>query len=339
MRAVGLDFESRRLTAREIPPPVQNEPNPGQVLFRVTEMGICGTDRELASFRFGSPPPGESFLVLGHEAVGQVVAAGPGVRGFEPGDWVVPMIRRPCPGCPSCGRRRPDLCQSGLYTERGITGAHGYFCDYALDDAHNLTAVPAHLAGVAVLIEPLSVVEKAVDLAFRLHAGEPRLAVVYGAGAVGLLAAMILRLRGVETGIRSTEPANHPRAEIVRRAGFPYNSPGHADIAIEAAGAPAAAYAALSALNPLGVCVVLGAPNAPGSMPFLDMIVNNQVLAGSVNASPEAFQAAARDLARLDRRTLDSIIERRNFADYALSMSRHGMESATHPKIVHVLAD
>ena len=126
MRAVTLDYQTRRLHQRDVPEPTITSPT--QVLFRVLEAGVCGTDRELANFRFGAPPKGEQFLILGHEALGEVIATGGAVTTLKSGDLVVPTVRRACaPACASCGRNRRDLCVTGNYTERGILLAHGYF--------------------------------------------------------------------------------------------------------------------------------------------------------------------------------------------------------------------
>src|ERR1700730_2819409 len=117
MRAVALDFERRALIEREVPAPEIARDD--DVLFRVEEVRVCGTDRELASFRLGYPPEGESFLVLGHEAAGRVIKVGAAVTSLRTGDCVVPIIRRGCsPPCPCCARRRSDLCVSGNYRER-----------------------------------------------------------------------------------------------------------------------------------------------------------------------------------------------------------------------------
>src|SRR5207247_125180 len=145
----------------------------------IEEVGVCGTDRELAKFHLGYPPRGESHLVIGHEAVGRVVAVGGGVEFLRPGDWVVPMIRRGCPlPCRSCGRGRADLCLTGDYRERGIFGLHGYFCEMAVDRQQDLIAVPERLARFAVLAEPLSVVEKAIRTALRYREEPPATAFV-----------------------------------------------------------------------------------------------------------------------------------------------------------------
>jgi glucose 1-dehydrogenase len=334
MRAVALDFDARRLSVRDIPPPALTDHH--QVLFRVHEVGLCGTDRELALFHFGFPPEGDSFLVLGHEALGQVMAVGREVAGLRPGDWVTPMIRRACrPPCASCRRGRRDLCLTGGYRERGIFGGHGYFTEYAVDAVEDLVRVPAELVDRAVLLEPLSVVEKAVDRALRLHDGEPRSAVVVGAGTVGILAALALQARGLAVGVSSLEPEDHPRAKLIREAGIDYsNGVAGADIVIEATGARQGADRALACIAPLGVCAILGAADASGVGLLRNLIMNNQAVFGSVNSSPESFRMAVEDLGRFDPRSVARLIWRVRFEDFAQSILGPPGES---PKIVHVL--
>ncbi len=341
MRAVALDFGARRLVRRQAPEPCAIGPR--EVLFRVHQAGVCGTDRDLARFRFGYPPEGESHLILGHEALGQVVETGSEVAGLERGDWVVPMIRRACaPPCASCARDRRDLCLTGGYLERGIFGAHGYFCDWAVDDGADLIEVPPDLVEHAVLIEPMSVVEKAIDTALRVHIGEPATALVLGAGPIGVLAALALQLRGFAVSLASLEARDHPRARLLEGAGvryFPVSggpAPPAADIVIEAAGAPEAALAALKSLAPLGVAVVLGAMEAPASLPLIDLITGNRALIGSVNAAPESFAAAVRDLARLDGELLDAMVRRARFGDFEKSILGPPAEAV---KVVHIVAE
>ena len=146
--------------------------------------------------------------MLGHECVAEVVRTGPAVTAVSTGDIVVPIVRRPCsPPCNWCATGRRDLCSSGQYRERGIVGAHGYFTELAVDRATDLVRIPENLSEHAVLIEPLSVVEKAVANASRLHPGHPESALILGAGPVGLLAAMLLKIRGFSVDICSLEPA------------------------------------------------------------------------------------------------------------------------------------
>ncbi len=334
MRAAGLNYQTRKLELFETPEPAS--PGDGEVLFRVHEVGICGTDRELASFDIGYPPRGDTRLMLGHEALGQIVASA--APGFRPGDWVVPSIRRDCPArCRSCAGGRRDLCLTGAAPERGIFGLHGYMAQYAVDRASDLFVIPPPLVDVAVLIEPLSVVEKAVATALRLHVGEPRTALALGAGPIGILAAMVLVLRGLDAAVYSLEPPGHPRAGLVREAGLRYLTTlegERADVLIEATGSSEAAFAGFRALAPLGVYGILGSPNARGEMPFIDLLVNNQVLFGSVNASPEAFEAAITDLAALDRSVLRRMLHRLPFNRIPGTVS--------HPpgvKAVHVIGE
>ena len=335
MRAVAIELDPRRLTEREIAEPRRERDS--QVLFQVREVGICGTDRDLARFRGGMLPEGESFLVLGHEALGQVVEAGSAAVGFSPGDWVVPSVRRACPGCPECARGRRDLCRTGRYTERGIVRCHGYFTQFAVDEAEDLLRVPPSLADVAILIEPLSVVEKAIERAFETHPAQPERALVLGAGPVGILAAFVLQLRGLAVELFSLEPRGHPRIRLIEAAGIRYRerldgSP--VDLIVEAAGSAEVVFQSLRVLAPMGVLVLLGAKNAAGQMPFFEMIVHNQSVIGSVNSSPRAFALALEDLARMERRNLAALIRREAFSSFPATILGEPPEAA---KLVHVV--
>jgi glucose 1-dehydrogenase len=338
MPALALDFERRVPAWIDLPPPV--EPAAGEVLVRIREVGVCGTDRELTRFSFGTPPPGERYLILGHEAVGQVVAAGPGVAGLARGDWVVPMVRRACrPACRCCAAGRRDLCLTDSYTERGITGAHGYFAGLVVDAAGDLVRVPPELAGVAVLTEPLSVVEKAIETGFRAHPDRPESALVLGAGAIGLLAALSLQAAGLPVGVCSHEGEDHPRALLLRKAGIPYTQsgarlPARAGLVLEATGSADAAALGLELLAPLGVLVILGAPSVPALSGYR-LIVHNQTVTGIVNAAPTHFRRAVDALAGIRRPLLDALLERRPLHT-ALESLRPGFATS---KLVHPLAE
>lgn len=335
MRALCLDFQLRTLVERDVPPP--GPPAAGEALLRVEEIGVCATDRELARFRFGVPPDGESHLILGHEALAQVESVGPGVTTVAPGDWVTPLIRRTCaPRCPSCLAGRRDLCDTGLYLERGINRAHGYFTEYAIDPAADLLRVPDSLLDVAVLAEPLSVVEKAIETALRCHPLTPRTAIITGAGPVGLLAAFALQVRGLAVTVVSLEPEDHPRVALLRRAGMPYlrsQAPPPADIVMEASGASQAALAALNWIAPHGVFLLIGAPDLDLPLPALRLILENLTVAGVVNAARQHFDAALIDLARIHRPLLEALLERRPFDAWRDSLAA----PASTPKTVHRL--
>src|SRR5512138_818610 len=193
---------------------------PSQVAIRVREVGICGTDREIAAGAHGAAPDGSPYLVLGHEALGEVVDVGTSVSRLRRGDLVVPTVRRPCRDmrCRACATGHPDFCTTGEFIQRGIRGAHGYLAERVVDEQRYMVPVPAELRDVAVLTQPLSVAEAALrqveDLQRRLpwadedgSAGRPasRVAVVIGAGPVGLLSALALRVRGYETAVHSRE--------------------------------------------------------------------------------------------------------------------------------------
>src|SRR5262249_35488972 len=187
------------------------------------------------AFQYGTPPDGESRLVIGHESLGEVVEVGAGVTHVEPGDLVVPMVRRPCPHahCAACRAGRQDFCFTGDFAERGINGLHGFMTELVVDDAQYMHVVPAALRDVAVLVEPLTIAEKALlqvdDIQERLPwacaptPGAPRptphRAVVLGAGPVGLLGAMALAARGFDTSIYSRERAPNPKARLAEAIG------------------------------------------------------------------------------------------------------------------------
>lgn len=333
MRAVVLDYESRSLEQIDVPEP--GDMRQGDVLFRLTTIGVCGTDRDLARFRFGEPPPGTRHLILGHEALGEVIESR--ADGFSAGDWVVPMVRRACaPACISCARGRRDLCVTGHYTERGIMRAQGYFTEAAVDHAEDLLHVPAELVDVAILAEPLSVVEKAVALALQHHMELPaRNALIIGAGTVGLLAALALRERGLDVVVASREAQGSDRARMVQSGGLTYRDATREsfDIVIEAAGSASALTAGLRALAPLGVLVVLGVQQSE-ALPLTGLIVGNQVVLGSVNAGPEHWQTALHDLARFDREFVKSLIHREPFRTFRDSIAGNPLPW---PKVVHMM--
>lgn len=335
MRAIGLDFETRRAAEFSLPEP----PSPvgRQVRLRVREVGLCGTDRELAGFKYGAPPPGERRLALGHEALAEVVEAGPEAR-LAPGTLVTPLVRRPCsPACAACARNRRDLCLSGRYAERGIVGLHGYLREWVVDSEEDLIEAPASLAGVAVLAEPLSVVEKALSTAERIHPLGPRSALIFGAGPVGLLAALACAARGWETEVCSLEPPDHLHARLAVRAGARYSHErpaARAGVVLECSGAAAAARAALEWIAPAGVLVLIGAADFDLRFPGIRTVMQNQTVTGAVNASPEHFAAAVRDLARFDRGVLGAMIHRYGSGDWREALEGRGRQA---PKAVLAL--
>jgi threonine dehydrogenase-like Zn-dependent dehydrogenase len=199
----------------------------GEYLVRMLEVGIDGTDRELDSGEYGEAPPGEDALVIGHEAFGVVVDEAPGVRYCREGDVVVPTVRRPCSErCAQCRGGEYDFCSTGTYRERGIKGLHGYLSGFAAVHAEHVVKVPDELRDVGVLVEPLSIVEKAFRqmelIQRRMMSWEARRAIITGAGSIGVLAALLARLRGLDTLIVSRGPATGTPGEILRQIGAEY---------------------------------------------------------------------------------------------------------------------
>ncbi|MSV29409.1 MAG: glucose dehydrogenase [Bryobacterales bacterium] len=339
MKAVWLDLASRRIAEGDVTEPVLESGH--QVLIRVAEVGVCGTDRELATFAFGEAPAGETTLIPGHEALGQVVAVGAAVTNLKSGDWVVPTVRRACvPPCRACARNRRDLCVSGGYAERGIFRLHGYMSERAVDFAEDLMPVPEAIVDFAVLAEPLSVVEKAIEKAVQLHEEGIGRALVLGAGPIGFLAALALQVRGIEVAIHSAEPPAHPKIAKIASAGIRYcaglNYAAPFDLVVEATGSPQAAFAGFRCLGPSGVYAVLGGGAGDGHLSFLDLVRKNQIVFGSVNASPDSMALAVADLGRLDRRVLEGFIRRVPLADFGRTILDPPRDTF---KLVHVMTE
>jgi len=318
--ALTLDFESRRLAWREVE---------ARGDFRVACLGVCGTDRELAAFHFGEPPPGDRYLILGHEALGQL----------DSGEWAVPLVRTPCaPACRMCARRHPDLCETGAFADRGIVRAHGFARARVEIPREDLVVVPASLGERAVLVEPMSVVEKSLRRAFEVAWSPPRTALIVGAGPIGCLAAFALLQRGLDVTVTSLESQSSPRAKLLRQAGASYrpsnDDAGKFDLTVEAAGVGEAAATAIHSLDLNGVALLLGARDANVAMPFRDMVLGNRAVLGSVNTDRESSQAAVANMLRLDPSWLDGLIERRAFSALPQSLAEPSGDAV---KLVHIL--
>lgn len=300
----------------------QPHPGPGEVSVRVLEVGICGTDRELNTGLYGEAPKGDSYLVIGHEALGEVAAVGEGGADFVPGDLVVPMVRRP-DGCPNCQAGEWDMCLWGNYTERGIKGRHGFAAEYFTERPEYLIKLPPELRTFGVLLEPLSIVEKAIAQAFRIQQRlrwEPRQALVLGVGPIGLLATALLRLRGLKTYTLATGPQTGLRASLAQELGAEYAAAGempieeagkrlgNLDIIIEATGASSVAFGAMAALGTNGVLALTGVSaghrrlEVPADAINLSLVLGNKAVFGTVNANRSHFLHGVSDLAQIEAR-------------------------------------
>ncbi len=333
MKAVAVTPATRSVEVRDVPEPVLQ--GPGDVKLKMIRAGVCGTDREICRFDYGTPPPGSDHLVIGHESLAEVVEAGPAATGWKPGDLAVLIVRRPCddPACDACRAGRQDFCVTGRYTERGIKGRHGFMAETVAEDARWLVHVPAALRDVGVLVEPLTIAEKArleVDamldrMPWRRESVEGLHVMVLGGGPVGLLGAMAFSAAGCRVTLASRQPATDVRAQLLAAVGGRYVSvdplplgdavkqAGRIDVVYEAIGAAPPAFEALQALGPNALFVFTGVPGRRGT-PDLDggalmrsLVLNNQVLLGTVNAGRDAYEAAVTDLGRFMQRWPDAV--------------------------------
>src|SRR5215475_14379777 len=319
MRALAVYPDQAELRVINVAEPA--EPTGHQVRLAVLEVGICGTDREIAAFEYGEPPPGSDHLILGHEVVAEVIDTGPLVTTVRPGDLAVLTVRRQCPvpTCRACRNDRQDFCTTGEFSERGIKHAHGYLTELVLEDEQHIIAIPPQLREVAALVEPLSIAAKAAEQA---HAVQQRLpwqpergrVLVLGAGPVGMLGAIAMIVTGFEAVVYSREPADSRRADNIRQLGATYVSAndtpldkisatvGPVDVIYEAVGVAPVAFGSAQALSPNGVLILTGipAPTAPVALPLdqimKDIVLNNQAIIGTVNAGRTGFALAIQKL-------------------------------------------
>jgi threonine dehydrogenase-like Zn-dependent dehydrogenase len=328
MKAIAMFPKEKVVRLVDHPEPRISRPT--EVKIRMLEIGICGTDREICSFQYGTPPAGSDYLVLGHESLGEVIEVGSGVTRVSPGDLVVTMVRRPCPHahCPACRATRQDFCLTGDYRERGIKESHGFIAEFVVDDEQYMIIVPQELRDVGVLVEPITVVAKALTEAWKiqqrlpwvattvLRAGVARgqKAVVLGAGPVGLLGAMGMRALGFETFVYSRSTAPNPKAALAEALGAKYISSktttinqlieivGEVGVVLEAVGASKIAFDVMRVLRGNGVFVFTGVPGQRGPVEvdadliMRNLVLKNNVVFGSVNASRENFESAVRFL-------------------------------------------
>ncbi|MEE8518179.1 MAG: glucose 1-dehydrogenase [Dehalococcoidia bacterium] len=305
----------------EVPDP---RPRDGEVLVRVHEVGLDGTDAEILQGRYGEAPPGDDHLIIGHESLGQVAEVTSGAEGLSPGDWVVAIVRRPDPvPCRNCAEGEWDMCLNGQYTERGIKGLHGFLAELYTESPDFLVKVPAEVAAVAVLLEPLGVVEKAVEQINRIQARllwQPQRAVVLGAGPVGLLAGTLLRLEGIDVYFYDTAERGL-KSEFAECIGANFiwarerkldheltDEIGAVDIVVEATGFSPLAFDAMDIVAPNGIVCLTGISGGSRQLEVsadhlnLEMVLSNKVVFGTVNAHRRHFESGVRPLQEIEMR-------------------------------------
>ena len=297
----------------------------GAVLVDVVAVGVCGTDAEIVAGEYGEAPPGEDRLVLGHESLGRVREAPPG-GDLAAGDLVVAMVRHPDPvPCENCAAGQWDMCRNGRYTEHGIKGVHGFTRERYRADPGRLVRVDTGLGLAGVLLEPASVVAKAwaeVDRFAARATRRPRTALVTGAGPVGLLGALLAVQRGLEVHVLD-RAVDGPKPALVRDLGATYHGrmpePGDLapDVVLECTGAPDVVLAAMATTAVDGITCLAGV-SPPGRHRRVDLgglnreiVLQNDIVFGTVNANRDHYTDAAQALRRADRSWLDRLLTRR----------------------------
>jgi len=323
MKAVAVrPGQPNSIHLRDVPmPSLHDVPGERGVLVRVLRVGVDGTDKEINAAEYGKAPPGDDYLILGHESFGVVEAVAPGVTELVPGDCVVATVRRPG-SSPYDAIGLQDMTTDDTYFERGINLRHGFLAEYYADSAGYLVKVPTVLRSVGVLMEPVSVAEKAIGQAFeiqrRLRVWQPRRALVLGTGTLGLLASMILRLRGLEVLAMGKTPRPYLNADLLEEIRVGYQSTqdvsiaqasrthGPFDLIIEGTGYSPLAFEAMDSLAKNGVLVLLSVTGGdrhieiPADRINQGFVLGNKVLVGSVNASRADYMTGVSDLAQTE---------------------------------------
>jgi threonine dehydrogenase-like Zn-dependent dehydrogenase len=301
-------------------PHLEDVPGGRGVLVQVLRVGVDGTDKEINAAEYGGAPDGADFLITGHESLGRVVAVGPNVpTHIAPGALVVATVRRPGTSIyDAIGLQ--DMTTDDVYFERGINKRHGYLAEHYVEDHQYLVTLPESLSETGVLLEPLSVAEKAINQAFeiqrRLKVWQPRRAAVLGSGTVGLLATLALRLRGIEVTCLSLRPAPYLNSDLIEALGATYVSTqdlsvadaaalhGPFDLIVEATGFSPLVFEAAQALAKNGVLVLVSVTGGsrtaevPSDVINQGFVLGNKVMVGSVNASPDDFARGRDDLVK-----------------------------------------
>jgi threonine dehydrogenase-like Zn-dependent dehydrogenase len=295
-------------------------PNAGEALIKVLEVGVDGTDIEINSGLYGKAPIGSDYLIMGHESIGVVhEPAGELLRG----DIVVATVRRPCPeNCLNCRNNEVDMCITGHYLERGITGRHGFMRDYYAETPDYLVKLPNELTDVGVLLEPLSIVEKGIQQSYKIQermVWEPEKALVLGAGSLGIFASMLLRSKGLEVTTYDVVSVESAKAGIIRDIGASYvdgrdmpldavaKDMGNIDFILEATGNSTVAFKAMKIIGTNGVMCLTGVTGGSGKLEVcadclnMQLVLGNKLVFGTVNSGMKHFKKGVDDMQFFNR--------------------------------------
>jgi glucose 1-dehydrogenase len=355
MKAIAFVPKNRRLEPIDLPEPVLGRDS--DMKMCLVRVGICGTDRDEIEDGRVRLPSGKNVLIVGHEMLGQVVEVGRSVKRVKIGDYAVFTVRRGCGQCLPCRMNGSDMCLTGEYTERGIWGRDGHQAEYVVDDEQCVVRVIPELEPIAVLTEPLAVAEKAIDSAFRVQCArlpgsdaQPdwfhgRKCLVAGLGPAGLLACLALVIRGAEVHGLDIVDRDTARPRWLEAIGGRYidgrkvtpdrvgEHIGLMEVLFDATGSARLQFNLLNALGRNGIYVVTGIPtgggaiNIEGSELMSRLVLDNQVMMGSVNDARGHFQMRVDDLRNADLRwgsIIGTLITRRyDYTDYLRALSEH----------------
>lgn len=302
-------------------PSLSDVPGGRGVLVRVLRVGVDGTDKEINAAEYGQAPNGDNFLIIGHEGFGQVEAVGDQVAFLKPGDFVVATVRRPGSSLYDLIGMQ-DMTTDSEYFERGINLRHGYLTEYYVEDEQFVVKVPQGLREVGVLLEPMTVAQKGITQAYeiqrRMKVWRPRTAAVMGAGTLGLLATLVLRLRGLQVTTFGRTKRPYLNADLLDQLGARYvntseqsiaeaaRAHGPYDLIFEGTGSSAVVFEAMQVLGKNGVLVLSSITGGdkklevPADKINLGFVLGNKVMVGTVNASRDNFESGVRDMAQAE---------------------------------------
>ncbi len=325
MRALTtVPLKAGTLDVTDVPAP---EPRDHELLVEALAVGVCGTDREIASGEYGWAPPGEERLVIGHESLGRVRQAPEG-SDFAPGDLVVGIVRRPDPEpCGACAHGEFDMCRNGRYTERGIKEIHGYASEQWVVESDYAVKLDPRLEHVGMLMEPTTVVAKAWEQVEQVGARawfEPKRVLVTGAGPIGLLAALLGTQRGLEVHVLDRVKGGL-KPQLVHELGAHYHWSDidsvtervRPDVVIEATGVPSLVFGAMAGTASYGIVCLTGVSSTGRTLRLdggelnREIVLENDAVVGSVNANHRHYAQAADALADADLGWLDRLVSRR----------------------------
>jgi len=358
MFAVGIMRDKPGVHTLELPKPEVKKSD--DVLVRVKQVGLDGTDFNMIRYNLQDLPPERSEMVIGHEVVGVVESVGDKVKSVKQGDAVTITVRRGCGECTPCLHNTSDMCLTGRYKERGLHKLDGFLTQFVVDQEQYVAKVPPELVNMAVFTEPISIVEKGIQQLRVIQSRLPwtcshpehgfdspqwggcKIALVVGAGPLGLIAVALLRLAGVNVFAADIVPEQHVKANLVHRMGAGYldarnKTPAelielgagedYLDIIFEASGAAAAALELIRYMSRGSIYVMTGIPREEVLMQIdaallvRQIVRYNQVLVGCVNSNRSHFETALGDIGRINssyRSILDQMLtERLSFQDYA----------------------